>query len=215
MIHLKINSNIDKLLKSVRNQSAQLPVIVRKAVNDGVREAEKAMIAKMSEEFDRPTPFTKRATLTRFGNQQRGPTAEITIKDEQAAYLGIHSRGGVDKPKRKVHAVGVSVRRDRYGNPNRTERALLYKKANQKGGVYFIASGKTKRDKHLVPGLYGRGIKEIKKDSSIKSTPVLLYYHIKQRKYPKRWFPEKTFQSVAIKVFEQSLQRRMREAGLL
>jgi len=179
-----------------------------------VRQAEEAMIKAMDSEFDRPTPFTKKATLARFGNASRGPTGEIIIKDKQAEYLNIHDKGGADKPRRRAHAIGVSIKRDQYGNPRKEQRKVLYQKASQKGSAYFIATGKKPRDKHLKPGLYGRGISE-SKDYSIKSRPVLIFYHTKIRKYRKRWHPKAVFRTVAKRVFELSMARRMREGGLI
>lgn len=207
---ISVKSNMDRILKDLKSKSLELPVIIRKAVNDGVREAEKAMVKAMDVEFDRPTPFSKRATLTRFANKDRGATGEVIIKERQAAYLAIHTVGGVDLPKRKVHAVGVSVKRDQYGNPSRTQRKNIYAKANTKdkskrGAKYFIATGKLRKDKHLAPGLYKRG----------KDKPQLMFFHIRRRAYHKRWSPERTFSDVAINVFEASIQRRLKEAGLI
>lgn len=148
---LSIKADVDaaeRMLSDIGRK--QLPFATAMALNDTAADVKEREERGIEQEFDRPTPFTKRALYVRRATKSR-LAAQVGVKPVQAEYLRLQVTGGVRRPKRRALVVPAGARLNRYGNLPKGALGRLGKRAN----VFATSQGK-RRAAHLPPGIYQR-----------------------------------------------------------
>jgi hypothetical protein len=108
------------------------------ALNETAKIVARATEKRIDEAFDKPTPFTQRATAILYANRVN-LKASVIIKDAQARYLTIQEVGGKRTPQRRAIVVPVGAALNSYGNLGRkqVQRLLLRRDtfSGEVGGV--------------------------------------------------------------------------------
>lgn len=147
---ISVKHNIKALSKSLKGFRDQIPFATSKALNATAFDARKGVIAQLHKDIDRPTPFT--ISGVRYSNSnKRNLTATIYILPNRWEYLKFQVEGGTRKPRSAKLAIGVGVKRNKYGNPSRgSVKRLLARQDTFSGSV------------RGVPGIWQRTKKGIK-----------------------------------------------------
>jgi hypothetical protein len=129
MIHISVRHDFDRLSRTLDNFSRkQLPFAAARALTTIAREAGNDVTRGLSEDLDRPTPFTKKAVAV-LPARKTDLRAVVLIKDRQAQYLGYQIRGGQREPKGKALVLPAGIRLNQFGNIPR--HGLARAKANK------------------------------------------------------------------------------------
>jgi len=161
LVQLSVKSDIKRTVKKLnRIQRRQVPFAVAKALTVTTRRVQRAEVRQLDKDFDRPTPFTKRAFKVIRAEKRdflRGVAkAILRIKPIQDAYLKTQIKGGTKLPRGRAHVIGRDARTNRYGNlPRGTVKRLLARQDTFSGTVgrtrgIWQRTGRGKRDLKLL-----------------------------------------------------------------
>lgn len=125
MLKVSVSGNFKGAVQQVERRAKQVEFATARALTWTGRDAKPDLEQHITNVFDRPTPFTKRAVAAlpaRRGNL----VSRVLIKDAQAKYLGTQEEGGTRTPKGRAIVVPSSARTNRYGNlPRGAIRRML------------------------------------------------------------------------------------------
>ncbi len=124
----------------------QTPFALSQAINDALRDAQRAVVAQMPAKLDRPTPFTLRGIAIRRSHKRR-LVGVVYIKPLQAEYLRWQIEGGTRLPRGRAIAVGQALRRNRYGNLPRGALQKLRQRKDTFSGTVNGTPGLWQRDR--------------------------------------------------------------------
>lgn len=111
-----VKSNAAVFRKAARAMVKDLRMAQAKALTFTAKDlAEEDSPLQMERAFDKPIPFTKRGTSSKWAKPQR-LKATVFVKDIQAGYLALEETGGRRQPKRTKLPVPLKARRNKYGN---------------------------------------------------------------------------------------------------
>jgi hypothetical protein len=125
----------------------QLPYATARALTETARAVQRTITAELPSIFDRPTPFTMRALAIKPARKS-DLTAEVFVKDIQAAYLKLEETGGTRTPKRTALVLPADIRLNQYGN---IPRAALQRLKGRGKAAVFVGTVKG------VGGFWQRG----------------------------------------------------------
>lgn len=147
------------------------------ALNDTAQDVKEAEELEIEREFDRPTPFTKKALYLRRATKSR-LTSEVGVKRVQAEYLKRQVAGGVRRPRGRALLMPGSVRLNKYGNMPKGAVKRMLARDN-----VFVASRNKSATRHMRPGIYQRKGNAKRGTKSVK----LLVAFETRASYRKRW----------------------------
>lgn len=154
MATLVVSTNADAWARKLDAwQRRQIPFAMAGALTDVARQVQAAETAALSEVFDNPTPFTKRAfavTAARKSNL----VAVVFAKDIQAAYLAPYGEHGSGRQlvgaNRRAIPVPMKAGVNQYGNLPRGKVKLLLAKPGVFSGRIETKSGQ------VISGIWQR-----------------------------------------------------------
>jgi hypothetical protein len=116
MIHVSVRHDFIRLSRTLDNFSRkQLPFAAARALTAIARDAGDDVTRGLSEDLDRPTPFTKKAVGI-VPARKTDLRAVVLIKDRPSQYLGYQIRGGQREPKGKALVTPAGIRLNEFGN---------------------------------------------------------------------------------------------------
>lgn len=157
---------LEELVRSFRDMhQRQLPFAGAKGLTDTARQVQAAETRHISEAFDRPTPFTRRAVGYTPANKQN-LTTTIFVRDAQAKYLIPQAVGGRRdfKPFEEKFALSESpkvalparaAKLNAYGNISKAQILRIARDVNSSGNAKRFFKGVPRGAKH-PDGIYAR-----------------------------------------------------------
>ena len=183
---LSFKANFDDAYRGLSDLARkQLPYATAMALNDTAQDVKSAEEADIENEFENPTPFTKRALYLRRASKSR-LTSEVGVKRVQAGYLKRQVTGGVRRPAGRALLVPGSIRLNKYGNMPKGAVKRMLARPNT-----FVASKKKSATRHMRPGIYQRKGSARRGTAGVK----LLVAFEARASYQKRW----NFRGIAIR----------------
>lgn len=187
---ITVTHDLNRLVKHLNAIEKQLPFAAAKTLTVIARRVKEDLGAEMSTRFNRPTPYISKSTFSTVATKMK-PEAVVGIRDQAsrgaspAQYIKEHFGGGLrgNKPfELLLSSAGIlpngwkaipaaGLKRDKYGNPNRTQLKeilgslrsrvrVLAGRGGRTGRGYFVVQpgASYRRSAHLKPGVWMRTV---------------------------------------------------------
>jgi hypothetical protein len=150
LINFDANSVIDGLSDFEKNQ---FPFAIAVALTEAAKIGKRDLTAQLTQNLDRPTPYTMKAVFVKSASKKDFPESASTvgIKDGQSKYLQAEFSGGTRNLKpfevkfggeKKFAKLPANFKKDAYGNIKKSQLLAILAAAKTKGsGVFVSRSG--------------------------------------------------------------------------